>query len=807
MNIQDNIYDKALHYIGQNIFNPYVVILGAMDGVSFDETRGYIAMYDWKGLFVEPMPDQFTKLCGVYEDNKRYICENVAISDYDGSIKMLRIKPEIINSGLVHPCFGGMSAVWPPKNGLGSEGDRPVVEKYGEFINVQCVTPETLFTRNNISKFDIISIDTEGHDFLILKNINLIKYNPKVIRIEYCNLSDTEKQESIEYLIKNGYVYNVVGQNLDAVKKEFWDIVSSNNANTINTAVAHIPAAVSSPVVPAVDSNLTIVTGIWNLNRDQAGEGFKRPFSHYIDNFTKLLKTEANMVIFVDQEHVDFIWQHRKDHNTRVIVRNVADFKSNFAFYEQVQKIRNNPQWSNSAHWLKDSTQATLEMYNPMVMSKFFMLHDAVCFNHFNTDYFAWIDGGITNTVHEGYFTHDRVLDKVTKYLKKIFFLSFPYEGNTEIHGFSREGMSKYCNTDYVRYVCRGGFFGGHKDYIRKYNSTYYHLLQNTLAEGYMGTEESIFTIMAHESPQDFDRYILDDNGLVNKFFEAVKTEEVSVVTTQKHSCKTSPTVSLYAVSFNSPKQFEVLVESYLKHDKFITNTKNYLLDNSTDLSTTEEYIRLCKKYNFEHIKKQNLGICGGRQFIAEHFDTTDSDFYIFLEDDMNLMEPNTHQCVSGFNRYHKNLFDKSLKIINEEGYDFLKLCFSEFFGTNTTQWSWYNVPQHIREKYFPEKLNLPKIGTDPNAPKTIFKNIKNMDGLPYADGDIYYCNWPQFVSREGNTKMFLDTKWARPYEQTWMSHMFQLTKEDKLRGALLLLSPINHHRFDHYNKDERVES
>ena len=163
--------------------------------------------------------------------------------------------------------------------------------------------------------------------------------------------------------------------------------------------------------------------------------------------------------------------------------------------------------------------------------------------------------------------------------------------------------------------------------------------------------------------------------------------------------------------------------------------------------------------------------------------------------------------CSSGFRRYHANLFNTSLKILNEEGYDFLKLSFSEFFGTNTIQWAWYNVPQFIREQFFTEKTSLPQIGTDPNAPKTKFNNIKCIDGLPYADGDIYYCNWPQLVSRDGNKKMFIETTWAHPYEQTWMSHMFQLSKENKLKSALLLLSPINHHRFHHYEAKDRREN
>ena len=556
-----------------------------------------------------------------------------------------------------------------------------------------------------------------------------------------------------------------------------------------------------------INDNLTVVTGIWDLKRHQAGEGFKRPFSHYIDNFIKLLKTNINMLIFIEKEYEHIVWNNRSPENTKVIIKESSFFKEDFDFYNQIQKIRKDESWYNLAGWLKDSTQASLELYNPMVMSKFFMLHDAVCFNHFNTDYFIWIDGGLTNTVHEGYFTHDKVLDKINKYLNSLFFLSFPYVGGDEIHGFKREGMNKYCQKKYVDYVCRGGLFGGHKDLIKKHNGNYYELLRATLSEGLMGTEESVFTIMSHKFPEDFCRYVLDDNGMVNKFFEALKNDEVDKNLVKSKLNRSQYQTSIYVLTYNSPKQFETLIESYLLHPDFIKNTKNYLIDNSKDLSTTEEYLKLCKKYNFEHIKKDNIGICGGRQFAAEHFEETDSDFYIFLEDDMNLMPKNTSICRSGFARYVENLFKKSIDIMIAEDYDFLKLSFSELFGTNNTQWAWYNVPQEVREKYFPENKTLPHLGLDPNAPKTFFKNIKSLNGLAYADGEVYYCNWPHFISKAGNKKMFLDTKWANPFEQTWMSHIFQLSKENKISSAVLLLSPIDHDRFAHYQPEERKEN
>jgi hypothetical protein len=84
---------------------------------------------------------------------------------------------------------------------------------------------------------------------------------------------------------------------------------------------------------------------------------------------------------------------------------------------------------------------------------------------------------------------------------------------------------------------------------------------------------------------------------------------------------------------------------------------------------------------------------------------------------------------------------------------------------------------------------------------------IKTLNQTPYAEGEVYYSNWPHIISQIGNKKLFLDTKWAHPYEQTWMSHIYSLTKEDKVKSAILLASPITHNRVHFYGKEERREN
>jgi hypothetical protein len=560
------------------------------------------------------------------------------------------------------------------------------------------------------------------------------------------------------------------------------------------------------------NNKVTLVTGLWDLGRDKLSEGWSRSYDHYLEKFKELLKVKENLIIFGDEALQKFVEENRPAENTRFILRPLSWFKQN-DYYDLIQNIRTNVQWYGITGWLVQSTQARLEMYNPLVMSKMFLLNDAKILDPFDTTHMFWIDAGITNTVHWGYFTHDKVLDKIKKYVSKFSFLCFPYDAENEIHGFKCDKINEIAGNK-INKVARGGFFGGPKETIADINGLYYNILTSTLSEGYMGTEESLFSIMCYKHSDIINYFDIDYNGFISTFFENLKNDNVKIKFEAKsNECNVVQNsldinkTALYVITYNSPNQFEKLINSMELYDRdFLDCTKKILLNNSTKPETSARYDELCEKYNFEQIKKDNIGICGGRQFIAKHFDSIDCDYMFFFEDDM-FFYPKQEICKNGFNRYIPNLYKKTLQIIKNEDLDFLKLNFSELYGDNSTQWAWYNVPQHIRELHWPEKSKLPVQGLDPNAPRTTYKHIKSYDKIPYATGEIFYCNWPQIVSKSGNKKMFLDTTWEHPFEQTWMSHMFQLTIKKELNGGILLMSPTEHDRFDFYEASERREN
>ena len=554
----------------------------------------------------------------------------------------------------------------------------------------------------------------------------------------------------------------------------------------------------------------TIVTGIWNIKRDELTELWNRPFDHYLNHLANLMRVEDNMIIFIEEEYKSFVEERRSSENTLIIVRDLEWFKSNEIIFNSIQKIRNNPDWFNYNGWLSESTQAKLEMYNPIVMSKMFLLNDAAIMDPFNSTHLVWVDGGLTNTVHGGYFWHDKLISKFEKHMNKFSFVCFPYDGKVEIHGFRYEDICRYSEGE-VDKVARGGIFGGPKHLINQINQIYYNLLNETLSSGLMGTEESVFTIMVYKYPELIQYFDIEMNGLLLTFFEDLKNDRLVAKQEKSETIKINPhsksNVALYVLTYNSPNQFEKLCISFEQYDRnFLDVPKKFLINNSLNHDTDVEYKELCEKYGFEEIKKDNLGICGGRQFISEHSDENGFDYHFFFEDDMFFYLGEDEFCRNGFRRKIKDFYNIMMDIIWNENFDYLKWNFTEFFGDNSKQWSWHNVPASVRSELFPEKPI--KFSSDNNAaPFLNFKNIKSYRQVPYANGEVYYCNWPQVVSRQGNKKMFLDTKWGHPFEQTWMSFIYQETLKGNIQPGLLLATPTEHDRFEFYPANERREN
>lgn len=557
-----------------------------------------------------------------------------------------------------------------------------------------------------------------------------------------------------------------------------------------------------------------MVTALYDLGRGDANHHLadyqRRPFAEYLRAFDSVLRIDAPLSIYIPPALESYVWQRRGKDNTCVLVTPLEDWRKRFPFFEQVQRIRQDPVWRGRAAWLAESPQANLAFYNPIVMSKMGMLNDQQLTNPFGCERFLWIDAGLARTC-SGYLDDPDWVSRAEAALERFLFICFPYIGGGEVHGYDRAALARLAGTDYIRRVARGGLFGGSREAIGKANALYWRLLESSFAQGEMGTEESIFSAMTYLEPELFDRFEIEDNGLIGPFFESLQRGKTPLVRTRIFrgvgDVRREVSTAVYILTFNQPRQLALLIRSWRQQPAFFERSAVYVIDNSTDEKALAENRALCAEEGFAHLPQGNIGICGGRQLAAELFAASGHDYMFFLEDDMLLAAPETPVCGSGFVRWVEGLYEKVLGIMQREKFDFLKLSFSELYGANSDQWAWYNVPASVRQSIWPAQSELPQMGFASSIPKVRFEEIGNFAGLAYATGEVYYSNWPQVVSREGNRRMFLDTRWAHPYEQTWMSHLFQETRAGRLRPAVLLASVIQHQRDYYYGAHERLES
>ena len=256
-------------------------------------------------------------------------------------------------------------------------------------------------------------------------------------------------------------------------------------------------------------SEVSFVTGCWdigrgNLDNTSANHDWKRSFETYLNRLEELLSIGIPIIVFGDADLKITVDKYSNCHFVHFSQENF--YKS--PYFDRIDKIRTSPEWYDqpTAQWLKSSPQATLPLYVPITLNKIIFIEEAIKQNPFNSNRYYWIDAGITKT-HAPKLIQ-QMIPNLLKY-DKFLFMSHLYRDNTEIHGFLREGVHKHCNVSFVDRIMKGFFFGGRVNNFDEIMDLYHNIIDKTLHEKYLGTEETYFTIMVYQRPDLFDKIII----------------------------------------------------------------------------------------------------------------------------------------------------------------------------------------------------------------------------------------------------------------------------------------------------------
>ena len=157
------------------------VIIGAMDGVSFDDIFDTLNNYK-KVLFVEPVPHYFNLLkLNAHRLNTEVCFENSPISDKHENIELAYLDINSLNN--YEYFYKGCSSVIENGEPI-NKYLKKVDNKDLVILSCKSLTFNDLCEKWGIEEIEYLQIDCEGYDQRIVNSIDLEKYNIKKLKFE-----------------------------------------------------------------------------------------------------------------------------------------------------------------------------------------------------------------------------------------------------------------------------------------------------------------------------------------------------------------------------------------------------------------------------------------------------------------------------------------------------------------------------------------------------------------------------------------------------------------------------------------------
>ena len=185
-----------------------LIQIGANDGLMDDPVRRSIVSLGLPALLVEPLPDLFERLRSNYSDQSNIHFANVAVSETPGQAEMFRVRPSAkgfpewvhglasFNKGvlLTHRNWKGVDA---------REFDAAI-----ESVRVPVITMAQLLAKHpQITNVMGLQIDTEGHDYTVVRSAVGAGCLPRIINYEHKHLSYSDQVACRNLLETHGYAF------------------------------------------------------------------------------------------------------------------------------------------------------------------------------------------------------------------------------------------------------------------------------------------------------------------------------------------------------------------------------------------------------------------------------------------------------------------------------------------------------------------------------------------------------------------------------------------------------------------------
>lgn len=190
-----NILLNSKSQLNQDIFalvhskfktNGYFIEIGAADGIKYSNTYLLEKMFKWKGVICEPSSFHTNDL----KINRSCLIENSIIYNKNSRVNFLET---------AYPMLSTM------RKFMISDHHKNLRNRYIKYNSIKkTISVNSFLKKHKVpKKIDYLSVDTEGSEYIILKDFNFKKYNIKLITVEHNYTKNRNKIKKL--LLKNNY--------------------------------------------------------------------------------------------------------------------------------------------------------------------------------------------------------------------------------------------------------------------------------------------------------------------------------------------------------------------------------------------------------------------------------------------------------------------------------------------------------------------------------------------------------------------------------------------------------------------------
>lgn len=201
--------DEIVRKIEARTTRPRLLKIGAMDGIRYDQVMGAINKERWDGVLVEPIPDWYAALTDNYRMYPELKTVNCAVSDRRGQVEMRYVPAANISSSGLPEWVSGISSLEKKRGPMAGAGLGTLT--LGELaphlrsIRVRAVTLSELKAEVGMPSFEMIAIDTEGHDAVVLRQVDFEDRLIQGLVFEFVHMTESELAWSLERLRQAGF--------------------------------------------------------------------------------------------------------------------------------------------------------------------------------------------------------------------------------------------------------------------------------------------------------------------------------------------------------------------------------------------------------------------------------------------------------------------------------------------------------------------------------------------------------------------------------------------------------------------------